>query len=45
MLKDTNIHKTKKTFISVFNQPSLFNLSDIIRKKVKVKFSMEDSIQ
>ncbi len=43
MDKDTNNHQTKKTNISVSSQPSLFNLSDISKKKVEVKFTMEDT--
>ena len=41
--KDTINHQTKKANISVSCQPSLFNLSDISKKKVEIKFTMEDT--
>jgi hypothetical protein len=44
MGKDTNNQQTKKTDFSVSShQPSLFNLSDISKKKVEVKFTMEET--
>jgi hypothetical protein len=35
-------HRTKKANISVSYQPSLFNISDISKKKVEIKFTMEN---
>jgi hypothetical protein len=43
MDKATNNYQTKKANISVSSQPSLFNLSDISKKKVEVKVTMEDT--
>jgi len=43
MDKNTNNHQTKKADISVSTQPFLFNLSDIDKKKVEVRFTMEDT--
>ena len=41
MNKDTNNYPSANTEISSSAQPHLFNLSDIKRKKVEVKFTME----
>jgi hypothetical protein len=41
MNKDTNNYQYPNTEISSSAQPHLFNLSDIKRKKVEVKFTME----
>lgn len=43
MNKDTNNFQIKKTNISASTQPILFNLSNISKKKVEVKFTMEDT--
>jgi len=43
MDEDTINHQTKKANILVSCQPSLFNLSDISKKKVEIKFTMEDT--
>jgi len=42
MDKDIINHQTKKANISALSQPILFNLLDISKKKVEIKFTMED---
>lgn len=43
MNKDTNNDQIKKDEISASSEPILFNLSDIDKKKVEVKFTLEDT--
>ncbi len=43
MNKDTNNYQYEKAKISNLSQPTLFNLSGLGKKKVEVKFTMEET--